>query len=80
MAITYDKAKVQSVYRWQGELCQEEETTLLIKVSGERVHQTMNFLTSIHPYEVPEIISLPLDPKGSLPAYLKWIEEQCRLS
>ena len=68
---------VQSVYEWDGELCEELESTLLIKVSSEQREMCRNVLTELHPYDVPEVICIAVDDKGSLPAYLNWVAQQC---
>ncbi len=65
---------VRSVYRWQGELCEDEETTLLIKTRQERLEALQEALVEIHPYDVPEIIALPIK-EGHAP-YLQWVIEQ----
>lgn len=65
---------VQSIYTWQGEVHQEEEWQLLIK-SDLAVFSTLEAkVRSLHTYEVPEIIALPI-LAGSGP-YLAWITEQ----
>lgn len=65
---------VHSVYQWQGALQQEAECLLLIKTSAERYPALEQTLRQHHPYELPEIIAVPLD--AGLPAYLHWIDEQ----
>uniref|UniRef100_A0A8C9L014 CutA divalent cation tolerance homolog n=1 Tax=Serinus canaria TaxID=9135 RepID=A0A8C9L014_SERCA len=59
-------------YFWKGEL---EESTEILLVSGHSLHHKNPWSCkgSIHPFEIPEIISLPID-QGN-PAYLQWMEE-----
>jgi periplasmic divalent cation tolerance protein len=62
---------VQSVYRWQGQVEQALETTLLIKTVVHRYAELESAIKAAHPYAVPEIIALPI--MAGLPAYLDWI-------
>jgi len=66
-------APVTSVYLWQGKLEQEEESLLLIKTSAARYSELEQALRSRHPYELPEIIAVPIE-KGSSD-YLQWVEQ-----
>lgn len=67
---------VHSLYRWQGRIEREREATLLIKTTRPRYQALEQFLAAAHPYEVPEIIALPIN--AGLPAYLGWLEDECR--
>lgn len=62
---------VQSVYQWQGKLEQASEVTLLIKTTQARYVELEAAIKSAHPYQVPEIIAMPV--VAGLPAYLDWI-------
>ena len=62
---------VQSIYRWQGALQDEPEVLLVIKTVTTRYSELEMRLKSLHPYEVPEIIALPVT-RGSA-AYLAWL-------
>jgi periplasmic divalent cation tolerance protein len=63
--------QILSIYRWKGQIETEPETLLIIKTRGDRVDEVINRVAAIHPYEVPEVISLPIE-KGHEP-YLDWI-------
>ena len=65
--------RIQSVYRWQGEVEQSEEFLLLIKTSKPREAQVRVAITELHSYELPECIAISI-ASGSA-EYLKWIEE-----
>ncbi|MGV0028634.1 divalent-cation tolerance protein CutA [Phormidesmis priestleyi] len=65
---------VQSIYRWQGEVCKEEEWQLLIKSDLSRFAELEAKVKELHSYEVPEIIALSI-VAGSI-NYLQWILEQ----
>jgi periplasmic divalent cation tolerance protein len=69
---------VQSVYRWAGEICIDEEVTLTAKVSTSIIDSCVERLKNLHPYELPEIIVIPVDPERSLPAYLQWVTRECQ--
>lgn len=64
-------APCTSVYRWQEEIEHAAEVPLLIKTTLLRYPALQAALTEAHPYELPEIIALPL--RKGLPAYLAWI-------
>jgi len=68
---------VKSSYLWQGESFEDEEVLLLIKTRVELFeNELVPTIQSIHPYEVPEIIALPI-VMGSQ-SYLDWIGEMTR--
>ena len=60
-----------SLYTWQGKLERDTEYLLLMKTTAACEAAVMTRLQEIHPYEIPEIIVLPI-ANGS-PAYLHWI-------
>ena len=65
---------VRSVYRWKGAVEREDEALLVIKTTAERVESVMDRIRRIHPYDVPEVISLPIEE--GLPEYLDWLRAQ----
>ena len=68
---------VRSVYRWKGELCDDSECLMIVKTVSANFEALKNRVKELHPYEVTEIIALPI-VKGFEP-YLKWVEENTRL-
>ena len=66
---------VESVYRWKGKVETGDETLVLFKLSEDRQSDFQNKLRSLHPYEVPEIIFVPIS--DGLPEYLRWVAENC---
>lgn len=62
-----------SIYTWEGNETSGEEHQLLIKTRAECFEALQNAICKAHPYEVAEIIALPI--VGGLPAYLQWINE-----
>ena len=67
---------LSSIYRWQGEIQQDQECLLLIKTTAERFEVLADRLRGLHPYDVPEIIALPIGAGD--PAYLNWITENTK--
>lgn len=65
---------IQSVYRWQGALERSAETLLLAKTTAGRYPALETRLRELHPYELPEIIALPVE--HGLPDYLAWVAGQ----
>jgi len=62
---------VTSVYRWQGKVESANETILLIKTTMARYPALETAIKAQHPYELPEIIAVPIN--AGLPAYLAWV-------
>lgn len=65
---------VRSVYRWQGKVESAQEATLLAKTTQRRYAQLEHAIRSAHPYDLPEIVALPVT--AGLPAYLHWIAQE----
>lgn len=63
---------VQSFFRWVGKVDNSEEILLLIKTTTDRYQALQDRITALHPYELPEIIAVPIS--GGLEGYLKWVE------
>lgn len=64
---------VVSVYRWKGAVEREEERLLVIKTRAGRLEALREALVALHPYEVPELIALPVE--AGHPPYLAWLDE-----
>lgn len=67
-------AECTSVYRWQGSLEHGSEVPLLIKTTQAAYPRLEEMLRQLHPYEVPEIIALPVS--AGLPEYLNWVAQE----
>lgn len=67
---------VESRYLWEGRREIARETLMVLKTSAERVGDLQRRLAEAHPYEVPEILVLPV--QSGLPAYLDWVAASCR--
>ncbi len=67
---------VRSVYRWQGAVEQADEVALIIKTTPARYAELEAAIKAAHPYEVPEIIAIPVS--AGWPAYADWIGQETR--
>ncbi len=66
---------VRSVYRWQGAVHSDDEVLLVIKTCGERLAALAERIQALHPYDLPEVIALPVS--GGSSAYLDWVRGEC---
>ncbi|MGV3626269.1 MAG: divalent-cation tolerance protein CutA [Betaproteobacteria bacterium] len=64
-------APCTSVYRWQGSVEETVEIPVLIKTTAGRYVELESALRALHPYELPEIVAVPV--LRGLPAYLDWV-------
>ncbi len=67
-------APCTSVYRWQGQVETAQEIPLLIKTLAIHYSKVETAIRQQHPYELPEIIAVPLH--AGLPEYLAWIQAE----
>jgi|SRR6478609_1337817 periplasmic divalent cation tolerance protein len=69
-------APCRSVYRWKGAVQHDEEHPMLIKTTAERYPAMEKALREGHPYELPEIIAVPISQ--GLPDYLAWVAAETK--
>jgi len=62
---------VRSIYRWQGKMHDENEVLVLLKTRAEQLERLKLRLLEVHPYEVPEVLAVPVE-SGYQP-YLDWL-------
>jgi periplasmic divalent cation tolerance protein len=62
-----------SIFRWEGKVAEEDEYLLMIKTVSERFDALRDAVLVMHPYEVPEIISIDITNGNA--GYLDWISE-----
>jgi len=67
---------VRSFYRWEGEVADDGETLLVIKTVPEQVGAVSRWLADAHPYDVPEVIALPVSDGAA--SYLSWVAEESK--
>jgi periplasmic divalent cation tolerance protein len=66
-------SQIRSIYRWQGEISDDTETLAVIKTTDERFEAMKERLVELHPYEVAEVIALPIE--GGHAPYLAWVAD-----
>jgi periplasmic divalent cation tolerance protein len=69
-------APCKSVYRWKDAVQHDDEHPVLIKTSAERYAALEAAIRAVHPYELPEIIAVPVE--RGLPAYLAWVDAETK--
>ena len=62
---------VQSIYQWEGRICEEQEVLLVAKTTAGRWTAISDYIKQNHPYDVPEIIAQPIT--HSDPDYVQWV-------
>lgn len=67
-------APCTSTYRWQGKIETAAEVPLLIKTTRAAYPRLEQLIRTVHPYELPEIIAVPVI--AGLPAYLGWVGQE----
>lgn len=76
LAACVNLSEVASIYAWKGELQDEPETLAIIKTTADREAALAARLVALHPYEVPEVIALPV--LGGHAPYLAWVTDSTR--
>ena len=74
LAACVQEMPIRSHYRWEGSVQNDVETLLFVKTSPQSAAAAMDAIRKLHPYDVPEIIALPVT--DGLPAYLDWIRTE----
>ena len=69
---------VQSIYRWEGRLCDEQEILLSAKTLASKWPEILSVIQENHPYELPEIIAVSVE--RGLPEYLTWVATETAAS
>lgn len=67
-------APILSIYHWEGQIEGADEVPMWIKTTAGQQHALVQALAKLHPYEVPEIIVVPVI--GGSAAYLDWVRNQ----
>lgn len=65
---------VQSIYRWKGKVVKAQEVLLILKSTKPRYPALEEAIKAMHPYEIPEIIALPV--KEGLDKYIGWVRSE----
>ncbi len=64
---------IRSIYKWQGKMEDESEVLMIAKTSRDRFDALAGTVKDMHPYDVPEIISVPIT-QGS-DQYIEWLSK-----
>lgn len=70
-ACTQIEGPLRSTYRWEGELCNDEEWRVVAKVTAAGASALVTHWAAVHPYDVPEVLVLPV--LGGHAPYLRWV-------
>jgi periplasmic divalent cation tolerance protein len=62
---------MHSIYRWQGKIESADEVAMLIKTRASLADALMAHILTLHPYETPAMLTLPIT--GGHPPFLDWI-------
>ncbi|HUI73182.1 MAG TPA: divalent-cation tolerance protein CutA [Spirochaetia bacterium] len=65
--------EVASVYWWKGQVEEAKERLIILKTEKSLVSSIRDELRSLHPYEVPELVFLPITAGN--PEYMTWLSE-----
>ncbi len=67
---------LRSIYRWEGKVREDAEALLILKTTRRRFQALRARVLSLHPYQVPEVLALPV--VAGHPAYLEWVAASAR--
>lgn len=66
--------EIQSIYRWEGKICEEQEVLLSAKTIEAKWLEILAFIQSAHPYDLPEILAF--SPEQYERQYGAWVESE----
>ncbi len=67
---------INSIYRWQGKICDDKEALIILKTKKILFKKIENKVKALHSYEVPEVIAIPII-EGS-DKYLSWLKNETK--
>lgn len=65
---------ITSIYRWEGKINREAEVLVILKTTAASVDRLRNRLVELHPYDVPEVVEVPV--QGGHEPYLAWVRSE----
>ncbi len=68
--------KIESIFSWDGEMCEEKEALLVIKTRKELFDKVNISIQKLHSYNVPEVIAMPIIDGDK--TYFEWISHETR--
>jgi periplasmic divalent cation tolerance protein len=66
--------KIESIYRWEGKIENDEEVIIIAKTTDKNVKKTITRIKSLHSYDLPDIVVLPII--GGLKDYLNYLAKE----
>ncbi|HEX6559536.1 MAG TPA: divalent-cation tolerance protein CutA [Longimicrobiales bacterium] len=63
---------IASIYRWQGEIERASEVLVIMKTTEDAAADVIRRVSELHPYELPEVLSLPVDSGHA--RYIDWVQ------
>jgi periplasmic divalent cation tolerance protein len=66
--------RIDSVYWWDDKIETDSESLMIIKTTAGRIEELIEYIEENHPYDLPEVLALPLTE--GLPDYIAWIKEE----
>ena len=67
-------AGTTSVYHWEGEVCEEDEVSLILKTRDDLVERLIEKVKDLHSYDCPCVVALPISSGNA--AFLDWIDSE----
>lgn len=67
-------SRIRSIYRWEGKIADDQEWLLVIKTQTMRFADLETKIRSLHSYQVPEVIALPIVQGAE--GYLRWLRQE----
>jgi periplasmic divalent cation tolerance protein len=64
---------VSSIYRWRGEIQEDQEVMMIIKTVQARLAEITAWIEQNHPYDLPEVVAMPVEE--GLNGYLQWVKD-----
>ena len=65
---------IQTIYRWEGKICEEQEVLLAAKTTEPKWLEILGFIKNAHPYDLPEVLAFA--PEQYERQYGKWVESE----
>lgn len=65
--------KVTSIYRWEGDVLEEQEVLMIVKTTAARTPALTKRTVELHPYDVPEVLAMPV--LSGFEPYMEWVRD-----
>ena len=68
--------KIESIYRWKNKIEEDDECVIIAKTTEKNIDKTIQKIKEIHPYDVPDIVVLPII--NGLEEYLNYVKDETK--